>query len=329
MHGHGGSVKEGSPTTGDETSTYLPYVNPGLATVKAALHRRLLTRGRAARIILSIKLMVLLGKRPATALLVTPVLLLALVAACGDKGSVGDDESATQAAAAATPTPELIPAPPPEVERLKLPLEGPWRPFHSSERMNYREHPDFQLPDPADLPPREDVDGLEFQLPDEPECPEDWERLVRPVEGFQICYPPDWTIEVHGYVSRGADDRWYDVGIYRMDPSGLPLIHVSVYVTSPYSQPFMYVAECEQAYRVTLNGVPASICPNFPGQPPEAKIIAYHVRKGDKDYFLNVVPRLEYDASRQGYLTRWSREDEETAIGIVQTFLFIEVNVIP
>jgi hypothetical protein len=206
------------------------------------------------------------------------------------------------------------------------PLEGAERTFRAQERTNYRELPEFQLPDPASLPsPSDDQDGPEFQPTETPDCPEDWEVLRRQAEGFEVCYPSDWQVDGHGYVSSGADDRWYSVGLYRFGEGGHERAHVSIYLTNPYSQPFMYVAECEKAYQVTLGGLPASLCPDHPGEFPEAKIIAYHVRQGERDYFVNVVPMVEYDSEARVYhLDSWSKGGEEVGIQIAQSVRFME-----
>ena len=75
--------------------------------------------------------------------------------------------------------------------------------------------PEFQLPVPEDLPaPPEDATGPEFQPPAEPQCPAEWQELRRPAEGFEVCYPEGWSIEGHGYVSAGVEDRWYSVGLF-------------------------------------------------------------------------------------------------------------------
>ena len=261
------------------------------------------------------------NQRTAAALSAAVAVLLVVGIACGGGGQ------GSQATPTVVPTPEFIAAPSPETERLDPPFEGPPRDY-PKERTNYREEAAYQLPDPAFLPEPEDSERPEFQFPDPPECPEGWERMTRGLERFRICHPPDWTIEGHGYVTRGWDDRWYAVSFFRMDPEGVPLFHVSVYVTGPFSPPTTYVAQCDEAYRVTLSGAAASVCPDYPGELPEAKIIAYHLRDGDLDYFLNVVPRFPYDDERGGYLTHWSKKDEETAFAILRSFELIEVNII-
>jgi hypothetical protein len=225
--------------------------------------------------------------------------------------------------------PEVRPGPAPRTTETPVfpPLEGPERTFQAQGRTNYREHPDFQLPDPEDLPePSGDQDGLEFHPPEKPECPDDWEVLSRPPEGFEICHPEEWAIDGHGLVTLGVDDRWYSVGFYLFgEDDRRERAHVSVYVTQPYSEPALFVKDCEQAYHVTLDGLPASLCPDFLGEFPEAKIIAYHVRRDDHDYFIQVVPLLEYDEEEGGYLDTWPKDIEETGIRIAQSVHFIEI----
>ena len=247
----------------------------------------------------------------------------AFVVSCGDGADSQDDVSPTLSSGV---TPAAEPAP--NSRGLAPPLEGPQRRL-PTQRINYREHADFQFPNPADLPPPpDDAEGLEFSPPAASECPEGWERLVRPAQGFQICYPDDWTIDGHGYVTGGADDRWYSLGIFRFaaaaDDDDAESAHVSVYEMGPYSQPFTYILTCEQAYQVTLAGKPASLCHDHPGEFPEAKIIAYHLREGDHDYFVQVVPHFARDEETGEYLATWSMEDEETAIRIAHSFQLIE-----
>lgn len=203
------------------------------------------------------------------------------------------------------------------------PLEGPARGAAAQEETNYWELSEFQLPEPQDLPePPEDADAPEFSPPAEAECPADWEELSRPGEKFSICYPEDWRIDGHGYVTAGVEERWYSVGMFLLD-GDVQKAHVSVYVISPYARPFTYTRDCEQSYRLTLAGEPAALCPDFPGEGPEARIIAYHVRRGERDYYVNVVPYFEFDEEEGTYLDTVSEEAEATAIEIAHTFRFI------
>lgn len=229
---------------------------------------------------------------------------LILVTACG--GDSGPAGTPGPSASAATARP------------ISPPLEGPPRAV-ATERTNFRELPEFELPSPADLPePPGDAKGPEFHPPAEPQCPEGWQGLERPVEGFRICYPKEWSIQGHGYVSAGAEDRWYSVGVYFFRDD-VEVAHVSVYVVNPFARPFAYTRDCKQAYRVTFAGESAALCPDYPGVPPEERIIAYHIRRGDLDYFVNVVPKFTYDPQAGKYLDTWDREAEARAIQIAQT----------
>lgn len=245
---------------------------------------------------------------------------LSVVGLACDGGGGSSSGATPEATATDSSTPAVEPSP------IFAPMEGPDRTFRAEEPTNYREFPQFALPDPASLPvPSADEDGPEFQPPESPSCPHDWEFLFRPVEGFQVCYPSDWQIAGHAYITGGVDERWYAVGLFRFGEDGRELAHVSIYVTSPYSQPFLYVTDCQQAYQVKLDGRLASLCPDHPGEFPEAKIIAYHARRGELDYFINVVPILEYDSDAGRYRDSWSKEDEAVGIQIAQTFEFIEL----
>ena len=100
---------------------------------------------------------------------------------------------------------------------------------------------------------------------------------------------------------------------------------MSVYVVNPYAKPIVYTRDCDQAYRVTFAGEPAALCPDHSGESPEAKIIAYHVRRGDLDYYINIVPKFQYDAASKSYLDTWSQDAEATGIQIAHTLQFMEV----
>ena len=252
-----------------------------------------------------------------------------LAAACAGGGDVSPTPGTTMSASpAVTPDPTAVPtatdAPNPAALPITPPMEGPSRGPAATERTNYREVAEFELPSPASLPePPEGAMGPEFQPPEDPQCPTDWQTLMRPGEGFLVCYPEDWSIEGHGYVSSGVEDRWYAVGLFLFDNDGVELAHVSIYVLNPYARPFTYTRDCEQAYRVTFAGEPAALCPDTPGEFPEAKIVAYHIRRGDRDYYVNVVPKFQYDAESGNYLDSWDEEAEATAVQIAHTFQFM------
>jgi len=254
-------------------------------------------------------------------------LLGVLLAACdggnGQKTTPPPAASATPGGTA-TATPSPGPEPSAEARRIAPPLEGPSRGPGATERTNYRELPEFELPAPEDLPePPDSATGPEFQPPAEPQCPEDWEELERRAEGFAVCYPASWSIEGHGYVSAGVEDRWYSLGLFLFQDDA-ELAHVSIYVVNPYARPFTYTRDCDQAYRVTFAGEPAVLCADHPGEFPEAKIIAYHVRMGDLDYYINVVPTFQYDAESRTYLETWSEDAEATGIEIAHTLRLME-----
>ena len=250
-----------------------------------------------------------------------------LAAACG-----GGEGRETTPVPAATDTPAAPTTATPEAEvspfptaKLNPPLEGPSRGPSGTERTNYRELEEFQLPVPEDLPaPPKEATSPEFQPPLEPQCPEDWQEVVRIAEGFRVCYPESWSVEGSGHVYAGVEDRWFSLGLFLFEDAA-EVAHVSIYVINPYAKPITYTRDCDQAYRVTFAGEPASLCPDHPGEFPEAKIIAYHVRRGDLDYYINVVPKFEYDATSQTYLDTWSQDAEVTGIRIAHTLQFMEL----
>ena len=250
-----------------------------------------------------------------------------LSAACG--GGNGEKTTPPPAATAtAGGTATATASPEPEASatarRITPPLEGPARGPGATKRTNYRKLSEFRLPAPEDLPePPDSATGPEFHPPAEPQCPKDWKKLERPAEGFRVCYPEGWSIEGHGYVSVGVEDRWYSLGLFLFQGDA-ELAHVSIYVINPYARPFTYTRDCDQAYRVTFAGEAAVLCADHPGQSPEAKIIAYHVRMGDLDYFINVVPRFQREADSGTYLKTWSKDAEATGIEIAQTVQLME-----
>ena len=225
-----------------------------------------------------------------------------LLACGGDDGGDGGGPSPSVASPTATR--------PDNLGGFFPPLEGPARPV-AREVVNYWEVSTYDLPDPADLP--ELPSELSALAPPEvPVCPEGWVNLDRPTEGFKLCYPEGYTTEAHGYVTAGVDERWYAVGIFDFDGEE-PLGHVSIYVTGPFSQPFDYVALCDQAYQITIDGEPATVCPAYDGVGGE-KIIAYNLRLGDFDYSINAVPA---SPDTSGI--------EDTLLQIVQSFDLIDL----
>ena len=247
---------------------------------------------------------------------------IVLGAACGgDDGGFSETPGpGVSATVAATGSPGPAARPRPSGGPVTPPLEGPARPNAATTRTNYRELADYALPSPQDVPePPRDAAGAEFHPPSEPKCPEGWEILRRPIEGFQICYPKEWAIDGHGYVSAAAEDRWYSVGFF-LRREGVEVAHVSVYVVDPFAMPFTHTRDCKKAYRVTFAGEQAVLCPDHTGVPPEVKIVTYHIRRGDLDYYVNVVPQFTYDSGAGQYLDQWDKEAEATAIQVAQTF---------
>lgn len=243
-----------------------------------------------------------------TLALAAAVLVTATLLACGGNGGYNDGASPSPA----SPTPSQA-----NNERgLFPPLEGPERPV-AREVINYWEDHDFDLPDPAGLPDLpSDLSSL--APPDVPVCPEGWINLDRPTEAFKVCYPDGYATEGHGYVTAGVDERWYGVGIFDFEEGDVELGHVSIYVTGPFSRPFDYVAQCDQAYGVTIDGEPAAVCPDYAGVGDE-KIIAYHLRVGDYDYSINAVPAQDASASSGA-----AGEIEDTLLQIVHSFELID-----
>lgn len=242
------------------------------------------------------------------ALSVSVLTTATLLACSGGDGDNGDGPSPSPASPTAIQ--------PDNLRNLFPPLEGPERPV-AREAVNYRQDAEFDLPDPADLPAL--PSGLSsLGPPEDPVCPDGWVNFERPLEAFRLCYPDPYVIEGHGFVTAGAEERWYAVGFFDFDGE-VELGHVSVYVTGPFSRPFLYVAECDQAYQVTIGGTAASVCPDYDGRGDE-KIIAYHVRVGDLDYFVNAVP-AQADASAS--LTTGD-EIESTLLQIVHSFELLE-----
>lgn len=242
-----------------------------------------------------------------TLALAVAVLATATLLACGGGG--GGDDGGSPSPASPTPTRAN------NQRGLFPPLEGPERPV-ARVVLNYWEEPDFDFPDPADLPDLpSDLSSL--APPDVPVCPEGWVNLDRPTEAFKVCYPDGYATEGHGYVSAGVDERWYGVGIFDFE-GDIELGHVSIYVTGPFSRPFDYVALCDQAYQVTIDGEPAAVCPDYAGVGDE-KIIAYHLRIGDYDYSINAVPAEDVSASPGA-----SEGIEATLLQIVHSFDLID-----
>jgi hypothetical protein len=245
----------------------------------------------------------------------------ALLAACGgddddDPNPTGGTETTDATGASPTPGNPVVP-----------PLEGPGRGPAPSEFTDYREEPDWLLPQPDDLqPPPEDLaEEPAANPPAEPVCPEGWLTVDRPTEGFKICHPENWTVAGHGYVSGANEDRWYSVGIFDFidESRTAQRAHVSIYALPRYTRPFRYTLDCVQPYTVTFSGEHAVVCLDFPGQPPaEHEIVSYHVFKNDLDYFVNVA--TYYTVEGDEITDEIDEEARATAIQIAHSFQFTQ-----
>ncbi|MEX2390965.1 MAG: hypothetical protein WD904_05150 [Dehalococcoidia bacterium] len=235
---------------------------------------------------------------------------LLIATACGD-----DDGGNTQTPSSkqASGSPGVPPTPAPTLDGLIPPLEGPPRDLAPVERTDFRELPEWQLPRPQGMPtPPADALRPEYAPPVEPECPDDWAKISRPTESFELCYPAPWVVGGHGYVSAGNEERWYSVGIVLFDGAA-QTAHVSVYAFPRFSRPVRYTIDCPQAYALTVAGHDAVLCPDYPPTPPETRLISYNILFQDIDYFVNVV---SYEGAPDETLA--------TAIAIAQTFRFLE-----
>jgi hypothetical protein len=103
--------------------------------------------------------------------------------------------------------------------------------------------------------------------------------------------------------------------------------HVSVYAFPQYSRPVRYIVDCPNPLSVTLDGLPAVVCTDYPGVSPEANIVSYHLFRDDLDFFLNIVSYYEYE---DGEYTDTVDEDAlEMAIQVAHTVNFIPVTPLP
>jgi hypothetical protein len=67
------------------------------------------------------------------------------------------------------------------------------------------------------------------------------------------------------------------------------------------------------------------VCPDFPAESPEARIISYHAFRENLDYFVQVVPYFEYDADSDSYTDELNQEAFDLALQIAHTFEFTPV----
>lgn len=257
--------------------------------------------------------------RPGRLLVPLSVLVVLFALACAD-----DDDGG---GASATPVGSLptgaTAAPVPVVP----PMEGPGRGEAVAERTDFRADPAWRMPSPDSVPPADDPDDPVLNPPADPECPADWTLIQRPVEGFQICHPSDWTVAGHGYVSSPNEDQWYTMGIFDFvdESQSQRRAHVSIYVLPDFVKPFRYTLDCPEPRSVTLSGQPAVVCPDFPASPPEARIVSYHVFREDYDYFVQVVSYYHYDQSSGTYTDDVEEEAFDKALEIAHTFEFTPV----
>jgi hypothetical protein len=259
-----------------------------------------------------------------TAAAASLVVLVIAFTACGGDDDDGSTNNGSPTATGSTPV--ITPGDP-----VAPPLEGPGRGEAPTELTDYRELPEWQLPSPDEVPPppQEEADNRLFNAPAEPSCPDDWEVLARPTEGFKICHPGDWTIAGFGNVAQANEANWVSAGIFRFIDASQQgqLAHVSIYVIPQFARPFRYTIDCEQPYSVTFAGEPSVICPDFPGVSPEATIASYHVFRENLDYFVQIVP---YFLEEDGEVTDEIDEAAyETAIDIAHTFQFTPVAATP
>jgi hypothetical protein len=239
--------------------------------------------------------------------------LAAVVVLSGCGG--GDDGDTPSPSAGTSPDASGSPTQAPGV-RSGPPLEGPDRGPAATEKTDFREDPEWQLPEPGGLSPAPEDDDPIFSPPEDPLCPEGWTQKDKPSNGFGICYPADWEILGEGYVTAGAEDRWYSIGLFLFpggDETADPLAHVSVYAIPSGARPMTYTRDCPKPYSIKFAGQDAVICPEFPDVAPREDFTSYHVRRGDTDYFIQVVP---YEGG--------SEDDREMAIEIAHTFNLLE-----
>ena len=253
-----------------------------------------------------------------------PLAVLAVVtlAGCGDDDDAPADGSGTPSASESAPASATTPPNP-----VVPPMEGPDRQGGVTEETDFRADPAWRAPAPDDVPAADDPADPVLNPPADPECPAEWTLIQRPVEGFQICHPADWTVAGHGYVSSANEAQWYSVGIFDFldETQAQQRAHVSIYVIPQFAQPFRYTLDCEAPLSLTFGGEPAVVCPDFPAESPEARIISYHAFREDLDYFVQVVPYFEYDADSDSYTDELNQEAFDLALQIAHTFEFTPI----
>jgi hypothetical protein len=245
------------------------------------------------------------------------LLLLAAVSlgACGDDA----DGPANGATGSATPAGSPTASPDP----LIPPLEGPARDTYLGERQDFRDNPDYQLPRPGAVPtPSADSGDPVFDLPATAEC---WQTLFRGPELFQLCYPPDWEVLTDAYKNSPNEERWYAGGVFKFpDEEGSPqLAHVSVYVIPQFTRPFFYTKECPTPYSIQLNSQAGVVCPSYPANHPEARIVSYHVFREGFDYFFNIALYYEWDAGAGRFTDQTDQQAFDEALQIIRSVEFL------
>jgi hypothetical protein len=242
-----------------------------------------------------------------------------VIVACG-----GDDDSSS---ATGTPTATFAGSPTVSPDPLVPPLEGPEREGYTGERQDFRENPEYALPQPGGLPTPADASDPVLNPPAESECPVDWKLLFRGPEGFQLCYPQDWTVLTDAYKNSPGEARWYTGGVFKFpdEPPEHQLAHVSIYVIPQFTRPFPYTKDCPAPFSVTLNGQPAVVCPSFPPSHPEARLVSYHVFRENLDYFFNIALYYRWDEDSGQYTDETDEEAFDTALKIIHTVEFLEV----
>lgn len=259
---------------------------------------------------------------------IAAALVLAVITACG-----GDDDTSGSASPSGSGAPSgsggatITTAPTPGGDPLIPPLEGPAPGPLVTEMTDWRQDPDWALPRPEDAVPADDPDNPILNPPASPDCPAEWVKIDRPAEGYQICYPVTWVVGTHGYVSSANESRWYALGLYDFsDPENqIQRAHVSIYMFPTFARPVRYTIDCPDLRGVTLSGLPAVVCPDFPGLDPEAEIISYQASRGDRDYFLNIVTYKTYDPEAAEYTDEVDQDARDLAIEVARTFKFIAI----
>lgn len=208
------------------------------------------------------------------------------------------------------------------------PLEGPERRAYIGKAEDFRQDPEYQLPTPDKVPAATGDDPV-FDMPSEPDCPDGWKLYQRIPEGFEMCYPPDWTLGTDAYKNAPNEARWYAGGIFDFSDAehAHQLAHVSVYVIPQFTRPFPYTKDCPTPFSMKLNDQPAVVCPSFPAVSPEARIISYHVYRENRDYFFNIATYYKWDEGKDKLTSDTDEGALDTAIKIIRSTKFLPIPV--